>query len=237
MRYPILTRSKTEALARRCIVGEEPNWELERDWVGSGREVDLSDLREVLALAHQNLDSDGRPAPEQLEGHLAGDVHRTLRDLPVETLDDPGFWRYLSLVDFWWFVAIREAPAIKRGNVMTYVDGGKECVPFRMFVRAQAVRDDDDYGLAGALPKAADFWRSHILRVKTGTSPSLARAFARLQVEKSMVSDDVRPFAKRINRLWTNIVFHDWTDEEADRLLAELYAEMFGDDDNEKELG
>ena len=237
MRYPVLTRSKTEALARRCIVGEEPNWELERDWVGSGQEVDLTGLREVLAVAHQNLDSDGRPAPEQLEGHLAGGVHRTLRDLPVETLDDPGFWRYLSLVDFWWFIAIREAPAIKRGNVMTYVDGGKECVPFRMFVRAQAVREGDDYELAGALPKAADFWRSHILRVKTGTSPSLARAFARLQVKKSMVSDDVRPFAKRINRLWTNIVFHDWTDEEADRLLAELYDEMFGDDDNEKELG
>lgn len=236
MRYPILTRSKTEALSRRCIAGEVPNWELERDWVGSGQEVDLTSLRKVLDEAHQNLEAERLRVPEQLEGHLAGEVHQALRDLPIETLDDPGFWRYLSLANFWWFVAIREAPAIKRGNVMTYVDGGKECVPFRMFVRAQAVRVDDDYELAGALPKSADFWRSHILRVKTGTSPPLARAFARLQIEKSMVSDDVRPFAKRINRLWTNIVFHDWTDEEADRLLAELFDEMFGVDEHKRDL-
>lgn len=43
-----------------------------------------------------------------------------------------------------------------------------------------------------------------------------------------MVSDDVRPYAKRINRLWTNVVFHDWTDDEADQLLAGMYDEMFG---------
>jgi hypothetical protein len=232
MRYPILTRSKTEVLARRRVAGEEPNWELERDWVGSGQEVDLSDLREFLEAAREVVEqaaADGEPlSPESVEGGIAGDVHRALRDLPIETLDDPGFWRYLSLVDFWWFVALREAPAIKRGNVMTYVDGGKECVPFRMFVRAQAIRDGDDYSLAGALPKSADFWRSHVLRVKTGTAPPLARAFARLQADKKMVSDDVRPYAKRINRLWTNVVFHDWNDDEADQLLKGMYDEMFG---------
>lgn len=235
MRYPILTRSKTEGLARRLIASESPNWELERDWVGSGQEVDLAPLRAVLAAAREEVSESDLRAPESVEGRFAGEVHRALRDLPIETLDDPGFWRYLSLVHFWWFISVREAPAIRRGNVMTYVDGGKECVPFRMFVRAQAIRDEEDYSLAGALPKSADFWRSHILRVKTGTAPPLARAFARLQVEKSMVSDDVRPFAKRINRLWTNVVFHDWTDEEADELLAEVYDDMFGNESAQEE--
>ncbi|MEP1123395.1 MAG: hypothetical protein ABJH68_05835 [Ilumatobacter sp.] len=240
MRYPILTRSTTESLAREMVAtGFAPNWELERTWVGSGQEVDLGPLGAAMADMRETFESRDPKAvndsPEAFEGRFAGDVHRALRDLPIEALDDPGFWRFLSLVDFWWFVAIREAPAIGRGNVMTYVNGGKECVPFRMFLRAQAIRRDDDYSLAGALPKAADFWRSHVLRVKTGTAPPLARSFARLQKEKLMVSDDVRPFARRINRLWSNIVFQEWEDDDCDKLLAGLYAEMHSGQDSHDE--
>jgi hypothetical protein len=237
MKYPILTRSTTEALARQMVEsGQTPNWELERSWVGSGQEVDLGPLATAMATMREAFDHREpkavRDSPEAFEGRFAGEVHRALRDLPIEALDDPGFWRFLSLVDFWWFVTVREAPAIGRGNVMTYVDGGKECVPFRMFLRAQSIRLDDDYALAGAMPKAADFWRSHVLRVKTGTAPPLARSFARLQQDKAMVSDDVRPFARRINRLWTNIVFQGWEEDDCDRLLADLYEEMHGDHDS-----
>jgi len=185
-----------------------------------------------MAAMKQELDArpanDRNSSPESFEGRFSGEVHQVLRDLPIEALDDPGFWRYLSLVQFWWFIAIREAPAIQRGNVMTYVDGGTECVPFRMFLRAQAIRDGDDYSLAGAMPQAADFWRSHVIRVKTATAPALARSFAQLQIEKKMVSDEVRPFARRINRLWSNIVFQDWDKTECDSLLKDLYEEMYG---------
>lgn len=237
MRYPVLARSKTEALARVLVRGEYvPNWELERDWVGSGQEVDLKQLTDVIIAFRETCEEREAKSPpstpEALEGRFSGEVHRALRELPVEALDDPGFWRYLSLVYFWWFVAIREAPAIGRGNVMTYVDGGMECVPFRMFLRGQAVRLDDDYELAGGLPKAADFWRSHILRVKTGTAPPLARAFVRLQMKTGMVSEDVRPFARRLNRLWTNVVFHVWTEDECLELLEGLYREMYGGEAN-----
>lgn len=230
----MLIRSRTEALVRGLVAGAPtPNWELERAWVGSGEEIPLGPLDEAMKSMKRDFEArspgDVHASPEAFEGRFAGEVHRTLRDLPIEALDDPGFWRYVALVHFWWFVAVREAPAIERGNVMTYVDGGTECVPFRMFLRAQAVRDGDDYALAGALPKAADFWRSHVLRVRTATAPPLARSFARLQVDKRMVSDDVRPFARRINRLWSNIVFHDWEDADCDALLGELYEEMYGE--------
>jgi len=236
MRYPILSRSKTEGLARQLVRGElKPNWELERQWVGSGQEIELGPLNRVMSVMRAEFETRtskvANDSPEAFEGRFSGDVHIALRDLPIEALDDPGFWRYLSLVDFWWFVAVREAPAIGRGNVMTYVDGGKECVPFRMYLRAQAIRDGDDYSLAGALPKSADFWRSHVIRVKTGTAPALARSFARLQIDKAMVSDEVRPFARRMNRLWSNIVFHTWDDDDCDRLLAQLYDEMYGAQD------
>ena len=60
---------------------------------------------------------------------------------------------------------------------MTYVDGGKECVPFRMFLRAQAIRQEDDYSLAGALPKATDFWRSHVIRVQDRDSAAARSEF------------------------------------------------------------
>lgn len=233
MRYPVLTRSKTESLARVLVRGGfTPNWELERDWVGSGKDVDLSKLSGALANMRAAFDArdpkSAMSSPEAFEGRFAGDVHNALLDAPIEALDDPGFWRYLSLVEFWWFVAIREAPSIGRGNVMTYVDGGNECVPLRMYLRAQSVRDEDDYSLAAALPRAADFWRSHVLRVKTGTAPSLTRALVRLQREKAMISDDIRPFARRINRLWTNVVFHVCTEDECFELLSELYDEMYG---------
>jgi hypothetical protein len=95
-----------------------------------------------------------------------------------------------------------------------------------MYLRAQAIGDGDDYALAGALPRSADFWRSHVLRVKTGTAPPLARSFARLQKDKAMVSEEIRPFARRMNRLWSNVVFHIWDDDDCDQLLAELYDEM-----------
>ena len=105
MRYPILTRSKTENLARQLVRGEHiPNWELERSWIGSGQEIDLGPLAETMRTMRTAFEKrDARSAvasPETFEGRFAGDVHRALRDLPIEALDDPGFWRYLSLVDF-----------------------------------------------------------------------------------------------------------------------------------------
>lgn len=235
MRYPTIDRSQSERLARHLVAGgDTPNWALERSWLGRGNDVSLVDLETAMAEMRSayadRSPRDPTHSPEAFEGRFSGAVHAALMDMPIEALDDPGFWRYLSLDHFWWFVAEREAPAIRRGNVMTYVDGGKECVPFRMFLRGQAVRSGDDYSLAGALPKAADFWRSHVLRVKTGTAPALTRSFARLHSEKQMVSDDLRAYARRVNRLWSNVVFHVWEEDECDHVLRELYEEMFGAD-------
>ena len=45
-----------------------------------------------------------------------------------------------------------------------------------------------------------------------------------------MVSDDIRPFARRINRLWSNIIFQGPGDSDCRRLFGELYEEMYGTD-------
>ena len=223
----MITRTQCKDLVDQMVNGTlEPNWELERKWKGNGESVDLAALAAgVKDLEAEFVDKDDRVDAESLEGKFSGVVHKALRDFPISALDDPGFWRYLSLSEFWKFISLREAKAMERGNIMTYVDGGRECVPFRMFLRGQAIRDGDDYELAGAIPKSTDFWRSHILRVQTGTAPPLARAFAQLQSEERMVSDEVRPFAKKVNRLWTNVVFNVWDEDESDALLRQLYEE------------
>ena len=47
--------------------------------------------------------------PRRSKGDSRATSIERFGDLPIEALDDPGFWRYLSLVDFWWFVKVREA--------------------------------------------------------------------------------------------------------------------------------
>ena len=72
MRYPILTRSTTDALARQLIGAEHtPNWELERIWVGSGQEVDLKPLGEAMAaMSEREKRARGRTLPPSSPQHL-----------------------------------------------------------------------------------------------------------------------------------------------------------------------
>lgn len=229
MRYPIISRSTTEELATQLIAGHDPAIGPSVTWVGTGDDVDLTALDDAIDLMRKAHDafvkSEPAAKPEEFEGRAAGSLHRALRDLPIEALDEPGFWRYVSLEKLWWFISVREAGSIARGNVMKYVDGlhPAECVPMRMFLRAQAIRDGDDYTLASALTRSGDFWRSHVTRVRTGSAPPLARGFARLQAQVRMPTDDLRPFARRVNRLWTNVVLDRIDDAEADHLMQELH--------------
>lgn len=229
MRYPTIPLTKADELAQQFARGERPAIAPAVAWAGGGAEVDLEALeRAVGAMRAQYvafLGSGEGGQPEEFEGMVAGDLHRVLRDFPVEALDDPGFWRYVSLAELWWFIEDREEGPISRGNHMSYIDGLRpaECVPLRMFLRAQAIRDDDDYSLAFSMKRATDFWRSHVVRVRTGGAPPLARGFTRLQLDKKMPTDELRPFARRVNRLWSNVVLDRLDDSDADQLMRELY--------------
>ena len=199
---------------------------------GSGPATMSTSVRSIGCPPHSEQNSksfrqgDEADRFEVFEGRAAGRVHMAMRDLPIAVLDDPGFWRYVSLAKFWWFIKFREAKPIAAGNHMTYVDGTRptECVPLRMFLRAQAVREGDDYSLASSMDRATDFWRSHVLRVQTASAPALARSFARLQHEKQMPTESqLRPFARQLNRLWANVVLHGVDEAEATQLLDEIY--------------
>ena len=237
MRYPTIPRSLTDSLVHQFLRGESPPLSASVVWSGSGDDVELGHLtltvQQLEEMFSEFRKSNPKAKPEEFEGIAAGPLHQCLRDFPVAALDDPGFWRYVSLAMLWWFISVREEKAISRGNHMNYVDGLRpaECVPLRMFLRAQSIQDGDDYGLAASMPRAGDFWRSHIVRVRTGSAPPIARGFARLQSQVKMPTDDLRPFARRVNRLWTNVVLDRLDDVEASEVMQELYESREEQDD------
>jgi hypothetical protein len=162
-----------------------------------------------------------------LEGALSGVVHNVLRKLPVGILDDSGFWRYMTMTHGLDFVAWRESRAFESGDFARYriyIDGANstECVLLRMFLRGQICRYNDDYELATAVRRGSDFWRSHILRVRTGSTPVVARALVRQQEARRMATGPLRDTARRLNRLWSNVVPIDYTEDEAVMLVAEF---------------
>lgn len=239
MRYPTIPLSKADELAKLLLAGQRPAIDPAVSWTGNGAEVDIALLDVAVGRmksAWLDFQASGEGAkPEEFEGLVAGELHRALRDYPVEALDDPGFWRYVSLAKLWWFIEEREAGPLGRGNHLTYIDGLRpaECVPLRMFLRAQAIRNDDDYHLASSMKQATDFWRSHVVRVRTGGAPPLARGLTRLQAAERMPTEELRQYAKRINRLWTNVVLDRLDDDEADRLMRELYDSRRGSVDSD----
>ena len=147
----------------------------------------------------------------------------------------PVFWRYLSLDLFWVFIQWRETKAFARGNYLKYVDGrsSTECVLSRMYLRAAAVGGLEFAKYASALPRAADFWRSHVLRVRTGTAPSLVRAFVDTQRQQRLPTDLLRRFAKDLNRTWSNVVLTICHDDETQALVEEIRLQVLSEGSSE----
>jgi hypothetical protein len=87
-----------------------------------------------------------------------------------------------------------------------------------MYLRAKAV--EADMSLASAVTRGTDFWRSHVIRVKTGSTPDLARAVTEQQRDDHMTVGPLREYAKRINRRWSNQVIYVLDADEC-RALAE----------------
>ena len=170
-------------------------------------------------------------AREQREGEAAPLLHDALCAVDVEVLDDPGFWRYLSLDLFWDFIRWRETKAFTRENYLKCVDGrsSTECVLTRMYLRAAAVGGLEFAEYASALPRAADFWRSHVVRVRTGTAPSLVRAFVEIQRQHRLTTGPLREFAKDLNRTWSNIVLSIYHDDEAQALVEEIRLQVLSE--------
>jgi hypothetical protein len=182
--------------------------------VGDGAPIMLGEIDHAVDSIRAALDARLGGATDdldvdQFEGKMAEHVYRAVSGLPIEVLDDPGFWAYLAAGRLWFFTRWREDPETRNTETYhVYVDGikGDMCVPLRMFLRAKAVAEDDDFTLTSAVPAGTDFWRSHLLRVKSGGKKELARAIVAQQRDDRMTVGPLREYAKRINRRWSNQV-------------------------------
>ena len=197
---------------------------------GVGEDVELPDLDSLSSELERLLDehqSGPKSADaDKFEGRASVLIWRALSVLPPNVLDDPDFWAFLSLTNLWWLVHWRESEAFTKmpATYLKYVNGQQpaECVLCRMYLRGQIAQLVGDDSLAWKSDQAADFWRSHLVRVGTGSIPALAGAFLRSQSNDRMPTDELRQLAKRVNRLKTNVIADIYDESEADALLAEL---------------
>lgn len=227
MKYPCLESVEVISIAELLIAGERVSVDARTEWAGSGETVDLSPLEAVVSVANDDLSqlrSNGEPITdkEPFEGRLAAEIFPILDALPIEVLDDPGFWRYLAVKYFWSFISWREEKPIANGNVGTYVVARRntEQIPLRLYLRAKAVGGDSH--LCQTIPMSTDFWRSHVIRVHTGSAVPLTRAFSRTQEDDRMSTKALRQYARRLNRQWTNIFLGMYEPSEAEDLIREL---------------
>lgn len=233
MKYPTVSKGDTRDMAGLLLDGEGIDVELHTVWEGREEELNVEPLAKVADQVTTQLavfQKSGSKDRDLFEGQVAAELHPTLRDLTVEALDDPGFWRWLTMKYFWDFVFWRESGTFASREFekyRKYIDGlsAAECVLMRMFLRAQAVVDGDDYSMTSAISSGTDFWRSHILRVRVGASPPVAKAFAHEQATHRMPTGELRSYARRLNRIQTNVVLALYDDASAQALIAGLRAE------------
>lgn len=179
--------------------------------------------RRIDALITERLNESDK---DLVEGQAAVDLVAAFDVLPVEVIDDERFWNFVAIEYFWRFILWREEGA---KDVLVYFDSGSgaDSIPLRLFLRAKAIEGPGGEMNLVEIREATDFWRSHILRVRTGRARRLARAMAGVQKDDDlrMSTKVLREFAKRVNRLWSNVVLYELDDDEALRLVREIREE------------
>ena len=94
-------------------------------------------------------------------------------------------------------------------------------LPLRMYLRAQAIRDGEDFSLAEV--PGTDFWRSQILGVRTSAYPSLAKAVVSCQKQEELSISDQRPVGRDVNRIRVNIDFFYHTPAETMAIIQPMW--------------
>ena len=232
MSHPTIAPDSLDRLGPDLLAGGSQDVARAVKWVGASPEVDLSALDRLIPVLEAELEafvsSEEASDKDLFEGRAAEKLHRALAHLPIDVLDNPGFWRFVSVAKLWWLARWREQVTHDKGEwekFRVYVDGRRssECVALRMFIRGRIAAEAGDPSLAHAVPQATDLWRSHIVRVRTSYIPTLAGELLKHQVgDRRMPTNDLREFAKRLNRLASNVVIDTYDASEVDPLLEEL---------------
>lgn len=247
--YPKVTVEEAKEFARREMTFEDLTQEQVDDFLGSkgidAGEIDFRAVETVVAELNERLgrtdDADRRL--ESLEAEFSAPVHDAIAGLPMVALGDVEFWTYLAVRFFWRFIQRRQrsslpfakpikakaaapeaADAPEKLPIARYLIGKDHYqIPLRMFLRAQAVGTGDGFLAEHPIENGTDFWRSHVLGVRTSAYPAWARAVVAAQSRTGLDTDGARQSAKRINRIRANVSMALHEDEEAAEIVESLW--------------
>lgn len=223
VRYPVVRLVEAQRYVLRRQNGElgvddRPEFEEEGN---SGEETLLPAVNELAGRMTDLFQSSKARftsglARDRFEGSLAVQLHEQLCEFPARVLTDDDFWRYLAVKGLYEFVSWRDgqssgSPALAsfgaNGPRVTY-----DCVPFRMFVRADIAstvagcgpQDLDAMDISSVA--GTDLWRSHILRSKSSFSPDYVRLLLEHHERGVLPAAVVRELAKRVRRVRSNVL-------------------------------
>lgn len=231
MRYPTIAAEQVLRLQAELSNGDLADVAEATRWTGAGEDLDLGPVEQAEFSIRSSWEVERNAAADgsldRFEATASTEILAALANVPLEILDDPGFWRYLTVRHFWWLVEWREQKAFDSGDwarIRVYVDGTRhaECLLTRMYLRARIAEEAGDPGLASLVPRSADLWRSHVLRVRTSYWPTVVGELVRAQDRDRMTVEPLRAFAKRLNRTGSNVVFASYDADEASELLDDL---------------
>jgi hypothetical protein len=158
----------------------------------------------------------------KLETAIAPACLLFFKQLPPEAKFTPGFWSYLSvrlseIVE--WRHPVSNDQGWGKNFVAThkpsdFVDGFFPRITIRSLIASES-------SIAMSLV-LQDFWRSHILRVKTGFSKAVSIAFAEHAVSQGFSTAQSRDFTKKVKSARSNILFEALTDSQAKKVIETL---------------
>lgn len=252
MSYPILTARAANNLAamlgrqvddderrKQLVLSEGPYFD-EAAVVAAASRAESEWNAEVQAR-----EARGEPADDYLlEAFMASRVHRTLCDLPTEMLQDFGFWRYLALFPYCWYLQLREGgpsgvsvkPQDYGGRKPKSDDAAQhvETSPvyqlmLRTFLWGKVAFQEeplqDPYRRATLVNETGgavtDVWHSHLVRIQLGQLGALPHAFldSICADPKANTTNPARDVEKRLTRMKHTVLFDVYDLDEARKLV------------------
>jgi hypothetical protein len=252
MSYPILTARAANSLAamlggtvdederrKQLVLSEGPHFD-EAAVVAAASRAESEWKEEVQAREARGE----RVDVYLLEAFMASRVHRALRDLPTEILQDFGFWRYLALFPYRWYLQLREGgpsgtavkPQDYGGRTPKY-EGAAQYVEtspayqlmLRTFLWGKVAFDDAEsptpYRRATLVNDTGgavtDVWHSHLVRIQLGQLGVLPHAFldSICADPKANTTDPARDVEKRLTRMKHTVLFDLYDLDEARELV------------------
>lgn len=226
--HPRLSRQKTQEYVWGLFNDELTPQNLQFEYVSDGHPDLTHQIEDAIdAVLEAWRDMKVKSVNDEVEGILSLVLFREFSSFPARVLTDPDFWRYCSLKmeSFIWARHPKKAPKeddeLINDPPFRYFGAisnshHRDCVPLRMFNRARlselaAATGEGVDGAELAKVKAGDVWKSHILRVMNGNSPTIVREILMdtrdIPKFTSDKKDGIRPLAKELRRVRSNVLF------------------------------